>query len=94
MIAADLKDTFDKAVKLASSPEGGKWSLSTTQKTTMYGCYKKVHVGDVEGDRPGMFNIVARQKYDAWKEASSLSEEEAMSKYIAVVQAFAPELKA
>ena len=90
---ADLKDTFEKAVKLASSPEGGKWPLSVAQKSTMYGCYKQVNVGPCEGSRPGMFNPVARQKYDAGKEASSLSKEEAMSKYIAVVGEFAPELK-
>ena len=94
MSANDLKETFEKAVKLASSPEGGKWSLSNAQKTTMYGCYKKVHVGDVQGDRPGMFSPVARQKWDGWKEASALSEEEAMKKYIAIVGEFAPEIKA
>jgi acyl-CoA-binding protein len=90
---SNLKATFEKAVQLASDPEiGGKWSLSTAQKTTMYGCYKKVNAGNVKGDRPSMFNPVARQKYDGWKEASQLSEEDAMKKYIQVVETFAPDL--
>ena len=93
-MSTELKETFDKAVKLASSPEGGKWSLTTAHKSTMYGCFKKVTVGDVQGERPGMFSIVARQKWDAWKDATALSEEEAMNQYIAVVEQFVPDLKA
>ena len=92
MISSDLQDTFDKAVNLASSKEGSKWPLSTSQKSTMYGCYKQVNVGNCEGSRPGVFNPVARHKYDAWKEAGALNREEAMAKYIAVVEEFAPEL--
>ncbi|CAB9496922.1 CoA-binding domain-containing protein 5 [Seminavis robusta] len=92
-MSADLKETFEKATKLASSPEGGKWSLSTAQKSTMYACFKQVNVGDCTGDRPGMFNPINRQKYDAWKAVEGMSKEDAMNKYIDVVEAFVPDVR-
>jgi acyl-CoA-binding protein len=38
--------------------------------------------GDVQGKRPGMFDLVARYKYDAWAMAKGLSAEDAMRKYL------------
>ena len=88
-----LQTTFDKAVQMASSDEGSKWNMSKDQKLTLYSCYKQVNVGDCTGERPGMFNMVARQKFDAWKAVSGMGKEQAMKKYIDVVANFAPELK-
>ena len=90
-----LQNTFDKAVEYASAPDrGGTWPLTNDQKLTMYGCFKQVKVGPCQGDRPSMFNLTARSKYDAWKAASNLSKEQAMKTYISVVQTYAPDLDA
>lgn len=40
--------------------------VSNDEKLRAYGLYKQATVGDVEGDRPGIFNMTARAKYDAW----------------------------
>lgn len=87
-----LQESFDLAVELASSSQGSKWPLTSDQKLTLYSCYKQVHVGDCTGDRPSMFNPVARQKYDSWKAVNGMKKEEAMTKYIQVVTEFAPQV--
>ncbi|SDJ93657.1 Acyl-CoA-binding protein [Catalinimonas alkaloidigena] len=51
----------------------------------LYGLYKQATEGDVTGERPGGFDFKAIAKYDAWKEVQGLSSEEAMQRYIALV---------
>lgn len=41
-------------------------SPSNDEKLAVYSLYKQATVGDVQGDRPGMFSMEARAKYDAW----------------------------
>lgn len=65
-------------------------NLSTTPNTDellkLYSLYKQATVGDVNIDRPGMFNIKDRKKWDAWNELKgTLTQEEAEQKYIEFV---------
>ncbi|CAB9501632.1 Acyl-CoA-binding [Seminavis robusta] len=92
-MSIELQETFDKAVKFASSPECGKLGLSTNQKGHLYAYFKQANLGDCNGSRPGMFNLVAREKYDAWKTCEGMEKEEAMKKYIAIIEGVAPEFK-
>ena len=34
----------------------------------LYGLYKQATVGDVDGERPGVSDFIARAKWDAWHE--------------------------
>jgi carboxylesterase len=56
----------------------------------LYALYKQADVGDVQGDRPGVLDVVGRAKYDAWAKRKGVSREEAMRAYVALVR----ELKA
>jgi diazepam-binding inhibitor (GABA receptor modulating acyl-CoA-binding protein) len=80
-----LKEQFEQAVQLASSEEGGTWPLTQDEKLMMYACFKQVNVGPCQGERPGMFQLTARKKYDAWKGVENMSPEDAMKKYIEIV---------
>ena len=42
-------------------------------------------VGDVEGKRPGFTNMVGRAKYDAWAAVKGTSTDDAMKRYIDLV---------
>jgi acyl-CoA-binding protein len=53
----------------------------------LYAHYKQASVGDVTGERPGMLQMVARMKYDAWAALKGSSKADAEAKYIAKVQA-------
>jgi acyl-CoA-binding protein len=51
----------------------------------IYSYYKQSTEGDVSGDKPGMFDFVARAKYDAWEARKGLSKEAAMKAYVKLV---------
>jgi acyl-CoA-binding protein len=54
-------------------------------KLQLYALYKQSTEGDVQGARPGMMDFVGRAKYDAWKELSGKSLDEAKQAYIDLV---------
>lgn len=53
----------------------------------LYAYYKQATVGDVEGRRPGFTDFAGRAKYDAWKKVKGLAAEDAMQRYIDLVEA-------
>lgn len=82
-VSVELKNTFEQAaedvLKLTSAPDN-------TAKLKLYALYKQASKGDVSGSRPGIFDMVRRAKYDAWAEYSGMNTEEAMQKYIDLVE--------
>ncbi len=51
----------------------------------LYALFKQSTVGENTGKRPGMMDFVGKAKYDAWKELEGATSEEAMSRYVALV---------
>ena len=51
----------------------------------IYALYKQSTAGDIDGDRPGFTDMIARAKYDAWAGVKGLSKDEAMQKYIDLI---------
>jgi len=79
----DLKQRFEQAVeKVRTAPADGPFKPSNELKLKMYALYRQAIDGDVQGKRPGMLDIVARYKYDAWAMAKGLSADDAMRKYL------------
>ena len=52
----------------------------------LYALYKQGSAGDVSGDKPGFFDFVATAKYEAWQGLEGLSQDDAMNRYIELVQ--------
>jgi len=79
---SDLKARFDQAVAdsktLAERPDN-----FTLLK--LYALFKQATAGDVEGERPGMTDFVARAKWDAWQGHHGKSAEAAMQEYVDLV---------
>lgn len=63
--------------------------VSNDEKLQLYGLYKQAKEGDVTGDRPGMFNPTGKAKWDAWKKVEGTSKEDAMKKYVELVEELA-----
>ena len=59
---------------------------STTEMLELYGLYKQASTGDATGARPGMLDVKARAKFDAWAGRKGLSREAAMKTYIELVE--------
>ena len=58
---------------------------STDQLLELYALYKQGTNGDVSGSRPGMMDFKGRAKFDAWSGKKGLSNEDAMTAYVALV---------
>lgn len=77
-----LQDDFDAAAEKARHTPVS----SNDVKGQLYGLFKQATVGDCTGARPSLFNLVARQKHDAWAGYAGKSKEDAMKEYIALVE--------
>jgi len=77
-----LKIQFEAAVadskKLPERP-----SNDTLLK--LYALYKQATDGDVEGKRPGFTDMVGRAKYDAWAAIKGTTSDDAMTRYIDLI---------
>lgn len=51
----------------------------------LYALYKQASVGDAQGKRPGMMDFVGRAKFDAWTTKKTVTKEQAMESYVALV---------
>jgi acyl-CoA-binding protein len=80
---SDLKNQFEAAAaaskKLPERPDN-----ATLLK--MYALFKQGSEGDVQGERPGMADFVARAKFDAWTKLQGTPKEKAMQQYIDLVE--------
>lgn len=78
-----LTEQFEAASKdvknLTSRP-------SNEQLLNLYSLYKQGTEGDVHGSKPGMFDFKAAAKYNAWSKLKGMDKEEAMTKYVDLVQ--------
>lgn len=80
---SDLQTQFNEAVgKVRNAPSDGDFKPSTDYQLRMYALYRQATDGDVSGKRPGMINVVARAKHDAWAKMKGMSSEDAMQTYI------------
>ena len=79
---SDTKAAFEKA---AQEVQGLRRKPSNDMLLMLYALYKQATAGDAGGDAPGMMDFVARAKYDAWAKLKGTGREEAMKKYVALV---------
>ena len=78
----DLSAKFEAAVAASKSLKERPDNNTLLQ---LYALYKQATAGDVEGKRPGFTDMVGRAKYDAWAAIKGTAKDEAMKKYIGLV---------
>merc|ERR1711994_796953 len=71
--------------KAAEDVKGLPTSPDNNELLTLYGLYKQATVGDVNTDRPGMFDMKGKAKWDAWEGRKGMSKDDAEKEYIAFV---------
>lgn len=77
-LAAKFEDAQTRVKGLSKSP-------SNDDLLELYALYKQATAGDVSGSRPGMLDLKGRAKFDAWSKKKGTSKDDAMTKYVAVV---------
>lgn len=80
---AELDEQFEQA---AADAQSLSERPDNDTMLSLYALYKQATSGDVSGKRPGFTNLVGRAKYDAWSEKSGLSQEDAKTKYVELVE--------
>lgn len=77
-----LEEQFEEASKQVQTL---KERPSNDVLLNLYSLHKQASVGDVHGDKPGMFDFVAAAKYNAWTSKKGLTREQAMQQYVDLV---------
>ncbi|WP_374547048.1 acyl-CoA-binding protein [Rhodoblastus sp.] len=81
---------FDEVVaRIKALPANGPAQPSNELKLALYGLFRQARDGDVHGDKPGVFDLVGKFKYDAWARNRGMSKDEAMRAYVALAESFA-----
>jgi len=79
---ATLHDRFEAATKAATALPNRPDNETMLR---LYALFKQARAGDVAGNRPGMFDMVGRAKFDAWAALKGMSPEKAMQAYVDLV---------
>ena len=58
---------------------------SNDELLEVYALYKQATQGDVQGARPGMFDLKGRAKHDAWAKRAGTAKDDAKRAYVALV---------
>ena len=80
---SDLQTRFEQAAgdvhALAERPDNDTL-------LRLYALYKQGAEGDVSGPKPGFFDFVGTAKREAWAKLAGTSKDEAMQKYVDLVE--------
>ena len=79
---SDLESRFENASKAARNLPQKPDDETMLQ---LYSLYKQASVGDVSGDKPGLFDFVGQAKYSAWEKLAGMSPEAAKQAYVDLV---------
>lgn len=80
---SDLQKQFETAAASAQQLPNRPGNDTLLQ---LYALYKQGKEGDVAGKRPGFTDFVGRAKYDAWAKLKGTGQNEAMQRYIDLVE--------
>ena len=64
--------------------------FTNDQKLNMYSLYKVATMGKCDTAKPGMFNMTAKAKWNAWNDQGDKTKEDAQTEYVAFVKPHLP----
>ncbi|KAL0085883.1 acyl-CoA-binding protein [Phycomyces blakesleeanus] len=74
---------YNKALMIVQNlPASSSFQPTKEQKLELYALYKQVSHGSIDTQRPGIFDVVGRAKWDAWKKLEGLNDLEAKHRYV------------
>ena len=79
------KPLAEKFAEAKGRVETLKRRPSNDQLLELYAFYNQATDGDATGSRPGMLDLKGRAKFDAWAGRKGMSKDDAMKKYVALV---------
>ncbi len=82
---ATFTQAADRVKALKKRPSDG-------ELLQLYGLFKQATAGDVTGDKPGLFDLKGRKKYEAWAKLKGTGKEQAAAGYVKLVDELAKKL--
>eukprot|EP00127_Corallochytrium_limacisporum_P005113 Clim_evm19s199 gene=Clim_evmTU19s199 len=83
MVTITLEERFTLAVETVQGlPSNGPVQPSNTDKLNFYSLYKQATNGPCNVPQPGIFNVIARAKWEAWNALGDIPAEEAKLRYV------------
>ena len=82
-----MEAEFKKLSNIVKSAQPIK-SVNNDMKLMFYSLYKQATVGNINTSRPGMFDMVGKAKWDAWKSMDGKPKDDAMYEYINLVKEY------
>ncbi|KAI8972767.1 Acbp from Moniliophthora Perniciosa, partial [Pilobolus umbonatus] len=87
-----INQRYNKALYIVQHlPTSSKVQPTKEQKLELYAYYKQASVGDVNTTRPGIFDLMGRSKWDAWKAKEGISQLDAKHRYVEILLNIATE---
>jgi acyl-CoA-binding protein len=77
-----LQAEFDQAVADSKNLPERPGNMTLLK---IYALFKQASIGDAQGERPGLTDMVARAKYDSWNALRGTPQQEAMRQYIDLI---------
>ncbi|KAG8853896.1 hypothetical protein FRB96_007905 [Tulasnella sp. 330] len=78
-----MSTKFQKAVDIVNAlPKDGAIQTTNDEKLKFYSLYKQATAGNVDTERPGMFEFTAKAKWDAWHAIKDKPKDEAKAEYV------------
>ncbi len=74
----DFDEAQVRVKKLTKTPEA-------SELLRLYSLFKQGTAGDIQGKRPGLFDVRGRAKFDAWSAVRGMSQEDARQAYVDLV---------
>ncbi len=80
-----MSDTKDRFMAAVDAVQGLEQRPDEETLLQLYAFYKQGTMGDVSGDKPGMFDFVGMTKWEAWASLQGMPRDEARRQYTDLV---------
>ncbi|ORZ22552.1 acyl CoA binding protein-domain-containing protein [Absidia repens] len=80
-----VQQRYNKALQIVQHLPSSSFQPTKEQKLQLYAFYKQVSIGNVNTARPGLFDMVGRAKWDAWKKLEGFNKLEAQHCYVDIL---------
>lgn len=85
-----MAELFEVAQQVVDEFGQSGQKITNEQALEIYAFFKQATVGNINTNRPGMFDLKGKYKWDAWKAKEGLSTEDARAGYVSYVRSALP----
>lgn len=83
-----LAKHFEEVAAIMKEQKDLKSTPTTDDLKRVYGLFKQGTIGDVNTERPGLFDLAGKAKWDAWQSFKGTSQAAAKHQYVEFCRKF------